>query len=130
MISIRRVNEKELDGVKKLISSIFPGAIIHIHDGDILLLAEHEGKAVGFAHLVDSNDKLLLKGLGVIPEMRNRGVGTLLLESVLDATCAYPFPLYLKVKSLNPAIELYARHGFSVKRFGEDSLLLVKQPEN
>jgi len=128
MVSVRTARPSEMDETKNLIRRIFPDAIVRIHDDDTLLLAEHLGKAVGFAHLVDEGDRLILQGIGVEESMRGYGVGSLLLERVLE-TQDETRPVYLKVKAMNPAVDFYARHGFFVKKFGHDVHVLVRKPE-
>ena len=127
MISVREVQPSEMDGVKVLIRDIFPDAMVQITDNDIVLLAEYSGKAVGFAHMIDEGDRLILQGIGVHKSMRGYGVGTILMDRIL-ATLNEDRPVHLKVKALNPAIDLYARYGFFVRRFGQDVHVLVKRP--
>lgn len=129
MITIRMVGPSELDSAKDFIQRIFPNALVQISDEDTVFLAEVQGKPVGFAHLVDDGDVVLLQGIGVEKSMRGQGVGTVLLEYVLDGLRDTDRPIYLKVKVMNPAIDLYARYGFMLKRFG-DVHVLVKKPDN
>lgn len=128
MISIRSMKASEIEGMKGLIRRIFPDALVRIHDNDTLLLAEHLGRAVGFAHLVDGGDHLVLQGIGVEESVRGQGVGTLLLEHVLEMQDDGR-PIYLRVRALNPAVDFYARYGFFVKRFGDHVHVLVKKPD-
>ena len=129
MISIRLANESELDSVKKFIRSIFPNAMVNVTEEDTLLLAERETKMVGFAHIVEDEEKIILQGVGVEKSMRGQGVGTMLIEHALDLLTDTEKPIYLKVKVMNPAIDLYRRHGFFIKRFGTTNVL-VKKPNN
>jgi len=126
MITVRMAKPSEFDSVKKFIRSIFPDAIIQLEDEDTVLVAEHEGKKVGFAHIIEEDDKVLLQGVGVEPSFRSHGVGTLLIERALDLLQDIQKPVYLKVKALNPVMELYARHGFSLKKFGDTHVLVKK----
>ncbi|MEW6748242.1 MAG: GNAT family N-acetyltransferase [Candidatus Micrarchaeota archaeon] len=126
-VTVRMAKESELDDAKSFIRSIFPDAMVQITEDDTLLLAEHNDKVVGFAHLIDMGDKMVLQGIGVDPSVRGHGVGTILLEHVLESLSDTDMPIYLKVKSMNPAVELYSRYGFMLKRFG-DVHVLVKKP--
>jgi ribosomal protein S18 acetylase RimI-like enzyme len=127
MISVRTVRPSELDVAKNFIRSIFPDAMVQITEEDTLLLAEEDGKLVGFAHIVDDGDRILLQGIGVDRSARGQGVGTLLLEHILDVMRDTDRPIFLKVKVMNPAIDLYARYGFMLKRFGDEAHVLVKK---
>jgi ribosomal protein S18 acetylase RimI-like enzyme len=127
MITIRLVGPGELDEAKDFIRSIFPQAMVQITDEDTVFLAEMHGRPVGFAHLIDDGDSILLQGIGVDKSVRGQGVGTILLEHVLGGLRDSDRPIFLKVKAMNPAIDLYQRYGFMLKRFG-DVHVLVKKP--
>ena len=126
-ITVRMADDADLDNAKSFIRSIFPKAMVRISEDDTLLLAEHEDRMVGFAHIIDKGDKIILQGIGVDPSVRGHGVGTILLEHALDSLSEVDIPIFLKVKSLNPAIELYGRYGFFLKKFN-DVHVLVKKP--
>jgi ribosomal protein S18 acetylase RimI-like enzyme len=66
--------------------------------------------------------------IGVFPEFRRQGVGSLLLGSLIaHARAAGIRALSLSVERDNPARELYRRHGFVVDHAdnGADTMLLV-----
>lgn len=115
---------------KSFIRSIFPDAMVQITDDDTVLIATDMGRIIGFAHIIDEGDRVVLQGLGVDKSVRGQGVGSILLEHILDALREGQKPIYLKVKVMNPAIDLYSRYGFILKRYDENVLVLVKKPEN
>ena len=128
MISVRIVTPPEMDEAKQFIRSIFPNAMVSISEEDTILVAENDAEQiVGFAHVVDEGDKIIFQGLGVVASMRGRGIGTLLIEHVLELFEDADRPIYLKVKVMNPAVDLYARYGFFIKKFGTTHVL-VKKP--
>ncbi|MBN1170492.1 GNAT family N-acetyltransferase [Candidatus Micrarchaeota archaeon] len=129
MISIRLVRSGEIDEAKKFIRSIFPRAMIQINDDDTLLLAETKKKIVGFAHLLDDGEKIIFQGIGVHKSMRGAGVGTMLIEHSIEMFDESDRPIYLKVKVMNPAVDLYQRYGFFIQKFGT-TYLLVRKPNN
>ena len=129
MINIRLVKPSELDNARNFIQSIFPEAMVQVNDDDLVLLAEHGDRVVGFAHVVDGGERIIVRGIGVESAMRGHGVGTLLLDCLLDMIKDDIRPIYLKVRSMNPAIDLYARYGFFLKKFGPTHVL-VKRPHN
>ena len=129
MISVRMAQLSELDDAKDFIRKIFPDAFVHVQDEDTILLAEYKGEKVGFAHVIDQGERLVLQGIGVEERMRNRGVGTVLIESVVEIAAETDRPVFLKVKLMNPAVDLYSRYGFFMKKFG-NTLVLVKRPCN
>jgi len=125
-VIVRTVKPSEVDAAKEFIRSVFPKAMVQIADEDILLLAECEGRVVGFAHLEEYEDRIILQGLGVDESVRGHGVGTILLEHILSTLGDDERSIYLKVKSMNPAIDLYLRYGFMLKKFGDVHLLVKK----
>ncbi len=125
MISIREARSAELDNARTFIRRIFPDAMVAVAEDDTLLLAEEDGHLVGFAHVIYDEDRVLLQGIGVHESARGNGVGTMLLEYVLDMLRDTDLPIYLKVKPLNTAIDLYSRYGFFLKKF-DDVHVLVK----
>lgn len=127
MITVHPAKDSEMDQAKKFIRRLFPKAVVSISDDDIVLLARHRKKIVGFAHVVDEGDRMVLHGLGVDSSMRGHGLGTMLLQQIL-ATIDEDIPIVLKVKAMNPAVDLYARHGFFVKRSSDNVLTLMKKP--
>ena len=129
MIYVRIAKPSEFDQAKEFMQSLFPDAYIDMAEDDLLLLAEVEGKTVGFAHLSDEGERLIFRGLGVSDAMRGRGIGTTLMERMVEMLQDAYRPIYLKVKMLNPAIDLYSRFGFTLKKFG-DPHIMVKRPNN
>ena len=127
MITIRMIGPSEMDGAKDFIRRIFPDAMVQVTDEDTVFLAEVGGKPVGFAHLIDDGEVVMLQGIGVEKSMRGQGVGTVLLEFILEGLKDTDKPIYLKVKVMNPVIDLYSRYGFMLKKFG-DIHVLVKKP--
>jgi GNAT superfamily N-acetyltransferase len=125
-ITVRIVRPSEMDVAKSFIRSIFPDAMVQVSEEDTLVVAEYGGRVVGFAHIVDDGDCILLQGIGVDPSMRGQGVGTVLLEHILQMLRETEQPIYLKVKALNPAVDLYSRYGFMLKKFSDVHVLVKK----
>lgn len=79
-----------------------------------LTLAKVEGEPVGFAltrAIVDEAELLLI---AVVPGHRRGGIGAALLRGVIaDAKARGVRQLHLEVRANNPAVALYAAHGFT-----------------
>lgn len=92
--------------------------------GDIGVIAEFENKPVGAAWCrlfpkeapgwgwIDVETPEL--SVAVLPEFRNKGVGTSLLMRLLEVTGEKNKMISLAVRSTNPALRLYLRLGFRV----------------
>jgi ribosomal protein S18 acetylase RimI-like enzyme len=59
-------------------------------------------------------DEVFLGRIYILPEYQRRGIGTLLIKSVLDGAFQDGLPVRLRVLKVNPAKRLYERLGFTV----------------
>jgi GNAT superfamily N-acetyltransferase len=95
-------------------------------DGDLLgaawlrLLA---GDERGYGYANDATPEL---AIAVRPEHRGRGVGTALLERLLEAARSVYASVSLSVSSDNPAVRLYERMGFERAGGGGASVVMIK----
>lgn len=114
----------DLDAVMQVMSAAFPPefgeawtrsqcAGILPMTGVRLLLAEEDGKVVGFSlyrTIVDDSELLLL---AVHPDSRGRGIGRLLLSHFIeDSKKNGSNRIHLEVRDGNPAVEVYRAAGF------------------
>jgi ribosomal protein S18 acetylase RimI-like enzyme len=59
-----------------------------------------------------SDDSMLIVDIALLPEYRNAGIGTTIIQQLMtEATCTN-LPIILRVEFFNPAIKLYSRLGF------------------
>ena len=127
--NIRVIKGQELESVLGLISQVFPDADPDMCEDDLFLLAESCGRPIGFAHMIEDDEKVILQGLGVEESIRGQGVGSALIERALEIYSNTDKSVYLKTQLSNPALELYEKFGFAVKRFGMIHVL-EKRREN
>lgn len=81
--------------------------------------------AVGYQAVVRHDDHWFLDEIVLVPAMRNRGLGTRLVQDVMNAARAAGVPLRLSVLHVNPARALYARLGFRVERIEHPRVKMV-----
>lgn len=82
--------------------------------GITLLIAEAGEEPAGFALTRSVMDEAELLLLGVVPEHRRHGIGSLLVEAVVgDCAVHGVATLHLEVRSNNPAILFYSQHDFA-----------------
>lgn len=79
-------------------------------DHDIILL---DGRPVGRFYVHRATDHLLLVDIALVPEVQGRGLGTALLQALLDEGGKKGLPVRLHVGITNPARCLYQRLGFT-----------------
>jgi ribosomal protein S18 acetylase RimI-like enzyme len=64
--------------------------------------------------LVDRNEQeIVLVDIALLPEYRNAGIGTRLVQSLLDEAVSTGKSVRLHVVTTNPAVRMYERLGFS-----------------
>lgn len=130
---IRKAKESEISAIIELAKTLFKdlnfiGARILVQQEDYFFVAEERGVIVGFVHIIRVNGKAIIKGLGVAREFQNKGIGNELMEYTL-AKLKDEDEIYLKVKEENlPAISLYTRYGFFLKKYGKGYILVKSRP--
>ncbi len=60
-----------------------------------------------------ADDQILLMDITLLPEYRNRGIGTALIQDLMVEARRAGKPLHLHVETFNPAFKLYQRLGFT-----------------
>ena len=73
-----------------------------------------EGRDAGALHVEVRDDEVFLANIGLLPEYQSRGIGSCVIQSVLDDARARGLPVSLSVLRPNPARRLYERLGFAV----------------
>ncbi len=73
-----------------------------------------EGRDAGALHVEVRDDEVFLANIGLLPEYQSRGIGSRVIQSVLDDARARGLPVSLSVLRPNPARRLYERLGFAV----------------
>jgi len=107
-------------------------------DAAIVAVQHHSGMLTGCAwgRLFSASDKgygyigdeIPELSVAVEPAFRNRGIGTKLLQELMDDYTKKGFPkLSLSVHKNNPCLRLYYRKGFKVFAEKDDALILQYQ---
>jgi ribosomal protein S18 acetylase RimI-like enzyme len=71
-------------------------------------------KAIGRLSLTIRADCIFVEEIHLLPEFRGRGIGTQLLQGVLELAAERRLPVRLTVLAANPAQNLYRRMGFEL----------------
>jgi ribosomal protein S18 acetylase RimI-like enzyme len=81
-----------------------------------------DGHDIGWLQISESADGFHLQQLHIVARFRNRGIGTRLIEALLDRARTQGRPVVLNVVRGNPAISLYHRLGFRTVGRDEEKL--------
>ena len=131
-INIRQLKDDEYPEMLKLMYRVFPKANVKLSDRDSIIVADMQGEVVGFVHYASYHRKAVIKGFGVEGNARGIGIGTNLINQVLQRFEKIGKPVYLKVKQLNPAVNIYAKFGFTMAKIEEEkgTYMLVRRLNN
>jgi ribosomal protein S18 acetylase RimI-like enzyme len=77
---------------------------------DIVLV---ENEPVGRLYVDRRDDEIRLIDIALLPEYRNKGIGTSLINDLCDEAANRNKPLRIHVEKFNPALHLYKRLGFT-----------------
>ncbi len=73
---------------------------------------EQDGNSIGRLIMERSKNQLLIMDIALLPEYRHAGIGTALIQDLMDEAAQSCLPLVLRVEFFNPVIRLYTRLGF------------------
>jgi len=76
------------------------------------LVIELDGKGVGRLYIDRREEVIEIIDIALLPEVRGRGIGGMLLREILDEGKASSLPVRIYVENFNPARHLYDRLGF------------------
>lgn len=85
----------------------------HKHYGDAdFQIVECDGRPAGRLCVHRQGREIRIVDIALLPEYRGQGLGTRLLEGVLEEAAAVGLPVTIHVEKHNPAQRLYQRLGF------------------
>lgn len=101
----------------------------------ILLVADYEGVICGFIDFWITFDVAQLNQIAVLPSLRKKGIGTVLLQDMLNRVEPIVNKITLEVRIHNEnALKLYEKMGFKeelVKKSyydnGDDAIFMIKE---
>jgi ribosomal protein S18 acetylase RimI-like enzyme len=95
-------------------------------DTDFLIVLL-DNRPIGRLYIARWPEEIRIVDLALLPEYRNKGIGTRLLTDVLEEAAAAGKPVRIHVEGFNPALSLYRRLGF--EQIGEHGVyLLMERP--
>jgi ribosomal protein S18 acetylase RimI-like enzyme len=89
-----------------------------------------DNSPVGRLYVLKEKDKIRILDITLLPEHRNRGIGTALLRELLDEAAPSKKRVLIYVETFNPSLRLFARLGF--KSISEEGInfLMEWRPED
>lgn len=82
---------------------------------DVFEVIRHQNQVIGYTQFTKENDKIYIQSIGLIPDFRNQGLGTMLLERIQKKAQELGVEVELSVHSKNKvALKLYEKFDFVV----------------
>jgi len=79
---------------------------------------------VGWIQYCEDDGAIVLGSIYIMPEMQGKGIGTRVIQTLLDLGRRRSQPVTLAVMKINPAFALYQRLGFRVTHEDEHKLYM------
>jgi ribosomal protein S18 acetylase RimI-like enzyme len=92
------------------------------------LIVIRDGRSIGRMILHRRNDELILAEIALLPEHRNHGIGSILMEKLIKAEAEQRHSIRLHVYKQSAAVRFYERLGFSIAKDDGAYLLMEKLP--
>lgn len=87
-----------------------------------------DGRDIGVIAVERKDTELFLAKIYLLPEYQNRGIGTRLIQVLLQEAFDQYLPVKLRVLKVNPARKLYERLGFKVVEEADTHYLMEAVP--
>lgn len=91
------------------------GFIAHF-EIDKIQIIQFEAQDVGYIKLDKTKETWFLEGIYIAQKLRGRGLGSAVLQAVLQEAKAAQRVIKLQVFRINPALNLYTRLGFQIEK--------------
>jgi len=86
-----------------------------------------DDRDIGWMQIAESEEELFLKQFFVHPDCQRRGIGTQLLQALIERAAQTRKAVTLGVVKGNPARSLYERHGFLVASEDQYKVYMVRK---
>jgi ribosomal protein S18 acetylase RimI-like enzyme len=97
--------------------------------GAIDEIVQRGDRRIGRLKVLESDERLLLVDIALMPEFRGRGIGTKLLEQLTNRACTTRKPVVLHALITSPARRLYERMGFQTVASENGYVEMIFRPE-
>jgi len=94
-----------------------------------ITVVRKDNKAIGYSQIEDHGHRLYIRMLLLLPQHQHKGIGSRLLNAVIEKAKVQSKSLALQVFKINAqAKRFYERHGFQVQGETPSSLTMVFMP--
>lgn len=94
------------------------------------LIIMYDSQPIGTIYVSENENRIEIAQFYILPEYQNKGIGSYLLEDILDNSDKAGSIVELEVLKVNPAVSLYQRCGFEIIGSNEYQYLMERKPGN
>lgn len=95
-------------------------------DPEGIQIIDREGAFVGAIQIQDKKSEIFIAKIEISPKFQNQGIGTTILEKIIETLQRTEKPVRLQVLKVNPAKKLYKRLGFETVRENETHFIMKR----
>ena len=99
-------------------------------DPTTVAIIEFDGVPIGCISVKRGDGVIFLAAIKIAPDYQNQGIGTKLIQALLNEAASQGVPVELQVLKVNPAQRLYERLGFIIISETETHYIMRWTPEN
>ena len=107
-----------------------PQLFRHGFIADDYQVIERNNQVIGFIKVVDLATEIYLAEIQIAKDFQRQGIGTILIQSVIQKAQVSNKKLWLKVLKGNPAKQLYQRLGFIKLEESSNHEIMLKSQSN
>ena len=100
------------------------------YDPDQFFIIEEDGRPIGRLYLERKPGETHIIDITLVPQKRGGGLGTMLLQELIDEAAAQGSSVLIHVEHFNPALHLYNRLGFVHVATDGVYYLMKREPSN
>lgn len=101
----------------------FPGAK---HD---LIIMSITGQRVGRVYVDRTSERIIILDITVLPEFRRRGIGSTIVDDLIDEAARSEKSVQVYVESFNPSLSFFQSRGFVIEHNDGVKLRLLCSPD-
>ena len=90
----------------------------------------YNNKPIGTIYIAENRNHTEIAQFYILPEYQNKGIGSHILEGILDNSDKAGSTVELEVLKVNPAVSLYKRYGFQVVSSNEYIYQMERKPDS
>lgn len=89
----------------------------------------YNSQPIGTIYIAENRTHTEIAQFYILPEYQNKGIGSYILEGILDNSDKASSVVELEVLKVNPAVSLYQRYGFQIVNSNKYMYQMERRPD-